>query len=113
MTWRYFVYGAISGIMVGLLITGILLCWSNGLQNNEIHSKTITISRILCGDEVLGSNLSKLIDTEGNRYFINSYEDCEKFGKGDLVKINYTHTHQLLSIGSYFDFESIVFMEGV
>lgn len=102
------VLGAISGIVVGLIIVLILSAWSNGISNNEIHTKTIVVKNIMCGDKVFGTNVSKLIDTDGNRFFVNSYEECGTFKPGDTLKINYTHTHQFLTFGSYFDFESIV-----
>jgi len=103
--YRFYIYGAILGILVAILVVAtntVIL----DMQNNEIeHTKTITIIGKICPHNLFGSNLGKIQDSDDVIYFIDPSK-CNEYIIGSTRNISYHKIHQVLSM-KMFDFNRV------
>jgi hypothetical protein len=88
-------------ILLGALTAAalvLLLCLVSSIiiimqENDDVHAKISIVTEKMCSDEILGSTVSKIKDSDGVIYFIPN-DDCNQTPIGYSKEIIYNRINQ-------------------
>jgi len=85
--------GAATAVVVVMLLL-VVSMYITMEENKKVHTTNITVFEKLCGDDVLGVNVSKIKGDDGLVYFV-PYADCKMYPIGMHGMIFYNHVCNL------------------
>lgn len=103
--YKPFIYGAISGVIFGLLLTLIMIGLADDMNNHQVFNKTVNITGKICPNKLLGTTIAKIQDQDDEIYFIDP-EKCDEYQIGQIKNISYNRIHQPYSFAE-FDYKRV------